>query len=99
MKLFTQKIIVIQDLESRQLEAYYGSLLLWTKTSAEPGSSEEAVEFYTCTLIALLMRLEQATNHQRMAFLAEADAVSQVKRARARTGWLGCYPKADRGAG
>ncbi|UWR32687.1 hypothetical protein K3759_12120 [Sulfitobacter sp. W027] len=94
-----RKIILTQDLETRRLEAYYGRLLLWSKMPTEPGSPEEAVEFYTCTLIALLMGLERASNHQRMVFLAEADGVSEVKRARARTGWLGCYPNGDRGAG
>lgn len=93
MKLFTRKIAVVQDLKTRDLEAYYGKALLWTKTPTEPGSAEEVVEFYTFTLIELMTTLERFSNHQRMSFVARFEGMSDAEQVNPPFGLLGNYPE------
>ncbi len=93
MEIVIRKIVVVQALKTRDLEAYYGKALLWTKTAAEPGSTEEVVEFYTFTLIELLTTLERFSNHRRISFLARAEEISDAEPSTPRSGLLGNYPE------
>lgn len=93
MEIIIRKIVVVQDLKTRDLEAYYGRELLWTKTPAEPGSAEEVVEFYTFTLIKLLTTLERLSSHKQMSFLARAEGMSDAESSAPLSGLLGNYPE------
>jgi len=63
-------IRIVQNVESRRLEAYYECILLWSTPVSCPGSEGEATEFYTKTLIALVDAWRGMSNHAKMALLA-----------------------------
>ncbi len=95
MQIDTGMIAIIQDLETRHLEAYFGHRFLWATPSTEPGSLDEVVEFYTVTLIRLLDAVKSLSAHERIAFLARSDQRNASHDGDREDGLLGQYPNAQ----
>lgn len=72
MQFRVDRVSILQDLESRRLQAYYGHAFLWSKAPTDPGCADEVVEFYVLTLIRFLEVLETSSAHVRMDLLARS---------------------------
>lgn len=72
MKFRTDRVSIVQDLESRRLQAYYDHAFLWSKAPTDPGCAGEVAEFYAFTLIRFLEVLETSSAHTRMDLLAKS---------------------------
>lgn len=68
------QIAITSNLRTRALEAWLGNALLWSTRATEPGSPDEAVEFFTTTLIELIQRVKGMSAHERIEFLRQALA-------------------------
>jgi len=92
MQLSTAKISIVQDVETRRLEAYHGLAYLWSKVPTAPGCADEVAEFYTVTMIRFIEVLETSSAHQRLDLLARSQqSFAPLRKARG-AGFLGEYP-------
>jgi hypothetical protein len=74
LKLNLSEVRILQEVETRQLKAYYGAALLWTTPVEQPGCKGEATEFYTATLIQLLETWSGMSNHAKLALTTSSSS-------------------------
>lgn len=94
MQIDTGMIVIIQNLKTRHLEAYYGLNFLWATPPTEPGSSDEVVEFYTTTVIRLLDVVKGLSAHGQLIFMARSRGLEPAHGGDCQSGLLGRYPHA-----
>lgn len=92
MQISTAQITIIQDIETRRLEAYHGQAFLWSKVPTDPGCADEVAEFYTVTLVRFIEVLETSSAHQRLDLLARSQQCPAPQRRVRGAGCLGEYP-------
>lgn len=92
MQFCTDRVSIVQDLESRKLQAYYDNALLWSKAATDPGCADEVAEFYVFTLIRFLEVLETSSAHVRMDLLARSRRCDDPWTDAGGSGFLGEYP-------
>jgi len=93
MQFRTDRVSIVQDLESRRLQAYYDHAFLWSKAPTDPGCVGEVAEFYAFTLIRFLEVLETSSAHVRMELLARSRCCDDPWADVRRGGFLGEYPE------
>lgn len=95
MQLGTAQISIVQDIETRRLEAYHGWAYLWSKAPTDPDCADEVAEFYTVTLVRFVEVLETLSAHQRLNLLASSQQHFSSQRKARGAGFLGDYPQAQ----
>ncbi|MFZ3583214.1 hypothetical protein ACOI1H_13730 [Loktanella sp. DJP18] len=94
MQIDLTMIAITQNLETQDLEAYYGLNFLWATPPSEPGSCDEVVEFYTMTLIRLLDVVKGLSAHGQLTFMARSRGLLPAHDGDCQDGLLGRYPDA-----
>ncbi|SEM81242.1 hypothetical protein [Palleronia pelagia] len=89
MHLSTAKISIVQDIETRRLEAYHEQAFLWSKVPTDPGCADEVAEFYTVTLVRFIEVLETSSAHQRLDLIARSQQSAAQHRKASGAGFLG----------